>query len=135
MLRRKRKERKNAKRGKRKERRLQKMNLFCTCLQEVMLENVKSRKKLRILCNNSSGKDYLGYKKRNSTQKTKHKNGLSGGGSGNLHGRERKKNNMLNISTPNRPSNRERYKRSPGATPCTYDTAGRLQCTQLAVGK
>ena len=40
------------------------------------------------------------YKKRNSTQKTKHKNNLPGGISGGLPGREKKKNNMLNISTP-----------------------------------
>ena len=37
---------------------------------------------------------------RNSTQKTKHKNNPPSSRSGDLHSREKKKNNMLNISTP-----------------------------------
>ena len=80
-------------------------------------------------------KGHNSYKKRNSTQKTKHKNGPSGGGSGSLHDRERRKDNMLNISNPNRLSDRGRHERSPGAVPSTYDAAGRFQHTQSTVGK
>ena len=66
--------------------------------------------------------------KRNSTQKTQHS-------SRTLLGREKKKDNMLNIFTLNRPSDRGGYERSPGAALDNYDTAGRLQCTQPTVGK
>ena len=45
---------------------------------------------------------------------------------------EKEKDYMLNISTPNRPNDRER---SPRTAPSTYDTAGRLQHTQSTVGK
>ena len=47
----------------------------------------------------------------------------------------KKKDNMLNISTPNRPSDRGRCERSPGTTPSTYDIAGRFQHTQPTVEK
>ena len=46
-----------------------------------------------------------------------------------------KKDNMLDISTPNRPSDRGRYERSSGTVSSIYDTAGRLQRTQPTVGK
>ena len=60
-------------------------------------------------------RDCSTYKNVNSTQKTKHKNGpLGSSSSGVLHGRERKKDNMLNISTPSIPSDRGIYERSPG---------------------
>ena len=55
--------------------------------------------------------------------------------SGGLQSREKKKTNMLNISTSNRQSNKGRYKRSPGTAPGTCDTAERLQRTQPTVGK
>ena len=42
---------------------------------------------------------------------------------------------MLNISAPKISSDRGRYERSPGAALRTYDTAGRLECTQPTVGK
>ena len=48
---------------------------------------------------------------------------------------KRKKDNILNISTPHRPTDRETYEKSPGATPSTYDIAGRYQCTQPTVRK
>ena len=89
-----------------------------------MLENVKY----------NLGREYEFYAMVPLGQKTKHKNGPSGGGSGSLHDRERKKDNMLNISTSDRPSDRGRYERSPAAAPRTYDTVGRLQHTQPAVG-
>ena len=61
--------------------------------------------RIQILCNNLFGskkkrKGCSCYKKINSTPKTKHKNNLPGSSSGGLHGREKKKDNMLNISTP-----------------------------------
>ena len=62
---------------------------------------------------------------------TKHKNNPSGSSFGGLHGRENKKDNVLNISTPNRPSDRGRYERCPITAPSTYDTARRLLHTQL----
>ena len=57
-------------------------------------------------------KDLNSYKKGNSTQKPKHTYDPLGGGSGSLHDRERKKDN---ISTSNSPF--------------------RLKCIQPAVGK
>ena len=42
---------------------------------------------------------------------------------------------MLNISTPNRQSDRGGYERSHGAAPSTFDTAWRLHCTQSTMGK
>ena len=49
-----------------------------------------------------------------------HKNNSPGSSSGGLHDREKKKGNILNISTPNISSDRERYERSHRTTPSTY---------------
>ena len=76
----------------------------CICLQEVMLENVKFNlgREYKFYATTPRVRNCNSYKKGNSTQKTKHKNGPSGGGSGSLHNMERKRDNLLNISTPNR---------------------------------
>ena len=37
---------------------------------------------------------------------------------------------VCSISTPNKPGNRGRYERTPGATPSSYDPTGRFQCAQ-----
>ena len=77
----------------------------CICLQEVMPENVKYNlvKEYKFYAiilpvQRSKGGTAIAIKKGNSTQKTKHMNGPSDGGSGTLHDSERKKDNMLNIS-------------------------------------
>ena len=72
---------------------------------------------------------------KNSTQKTKHKNNSPVGSSGGLSGWEKKNNNKLNISTPKISSDRGGYEKSPRAAPSTYDTAERLQFTQLTMEK
>ena len=79
----------------------------CICLQEVMPENVKYNlvKEYKFYAiilpvQRSKGGTAIAIKKGNSTQKTKHMNGPSDGGSGTLHDSERKNDNMLNISTP-----------------------------------
>ena len=75
---------------------------FCICLQEVMLENVKY----------NLGREYEFYAtipmqrkavvaiKNKQHKKTKHKNNPPVSRSGSLHDSEKKKDNMLNISTP-----------------------------------
>ena len=57
----------------------------------------------------------------------KYKSNPPGSSSGDLHGRENKQDYILNISTPNRHTDRGRYEKSPGTAPSTYDTAERLQ--------
>ena len=42
---------------------------------------------------------------------------------------------MFYISTSNRPGDRGRYERTPGAAPSTYGSAGRFQYTQSTMGK
>ena len=66
---------------------------------------------------------------------TKHKNNPSNSSSRCLHDKEKKNNNMFNISTLYRPSDRRRYKRSHRIAPSTYDTAEKLQHTQPTVGR
>ena len=91
---------------------------------------MQSSKRIGILCNKPSRSkmqkmDCINFKKRNSTQKTKQNNDPSGSDPGSLHDRERKNDNMLNISTPNRSGDEGRYKRSPEAAPSIYDTKKR----------
>ena len=47
----------------------------------------------------------------------------------------KRKRTVCYISTPNRPGDRGRYERTPGAAPSTYDPAGRFQRTQSTMGK
>ena len=64
-----------------------------------MLENIKYNLERVVL------------KKRNSTQKNKQKNNPPDSSFEGLHGREKKKYNMLNICSPTRPNDRRRYMR------------------------
>ena len=72
---------------------------------------------------------------RYNTQETKYKNNHPGGSSGGLPDRKGKEDSMFYIFTPNRPGDRGKYERSPGAAPNTYDLAGRFERTQSTMGK
>ena len=54
----------------------------------------------------SKGGTAVAIEKINSSQKTEHKNNSPGSSSAGLQVRGKKKDNVLNISTPNRPSDR-----------------------------
>ena len=49
--------------------------------------------------------------------------------------RKGKEDNMFYISTPNKPSDRGRYERTPESPPSTYDPAGWLQNTHITMRK
>ena len=121
------------------------MNRFqpsCICLQEILLKNVKynigREYKLYAIISlgqRSKGGTTVAVKKEIAHKILNTRTTLQTvSSSGGLNGSEKKKDNMINISPSNRPSDRGRYEKSPGTAPSTYYTAGRLQSTQSIMG-
>ena len=111
------------------------MNRFqpsCICLQEILLKNVKynigREYKLYAIISlgqRSKGGTTVAVKKEIAHKILNTRTTLQTvSSSGGLNGSEKKKDNMINISPSNRPSDRGRYEKSPGTAPSTYDLLG-----------